>query len=134
MSKYFTKTFHVGWNEISATGQVGVSNYLQYVVETAWAWGAAQWIGHRGEREAGLAWVMRETELSLYRPLRADDDFDLAIWLEHWRRVRGTRCFELRIKDGGELVAQGVQELVSLDSKTLRPTAAPEQLMERISH
>ncbi len=45
---------------------------------------------------------------------------------------RGTRCFELRIKDGGELVAHGVQEIVVLDSATLRPVSPPEHLIENL--
>jgi YbgC/YbaW family acyl-CoA thioester hydrolase len=132
VSKYFTKTFHVGWNEINAIGQVGLSNYFQYVVETAWAWGAANGLGIEESEALGLGWVMRETELSLYRPLRSGEEFDFTIWLADWRRVRGTRCFEIRIADGGDLVAEGVQEIVVLDSKTLRPAAAPEPLIENL--
>ncbi len=132
MSKYFTKAFHVGWSEINALGQVGLSNYFQYVVETAWAWGAANGLGIAESEDLGLGWVMHETEISIVRPLKSGDDFDFTIWLQEWRRVRGTRCFELRIKDGGELVAQGVQEIVVLDSTTLRPVSPPEHLIDNL--
>jgi YbgC/YbaW family acyl-CoA thioester hydrolase len=132
VSKYFTKRFHVGWNEINAIGQVGLSNYFQYIVETAWAWGAANGLGIEESEALGLGWVMRETQLSLNRPLRSGEEFDFTIWLADWRRVRGTRCFEIRIADGGDLVADGVQEIVVLDSKTLRPAAAPGQLIENL--
>jgi YbgC/YbaW family acyl-CoA thioester hydrolase len=130
--KHFTKAFQVGWSEIDANGQVGISNYFQYVVETAWAWGAANGLGLAESESLGLAWVMHETEISILRPLRSGDEFDLTIWLAEWRRVRGTRCFELRLKHGGEVVAQGVQEIVVLDSRSLRPKAAPEHLIANL--
>jgi len=44
--------------------------------------------------------------------------------------VRGTRCFEILLKDGGELVARGVQEVVVLDSKTLRPVPLSEGIID----
>jgi len=40
MSKYFTRTFRVGWSEINTIGQVHLSEYFRYVIETAWDWGA----------------------------------------------------------------------------------------------
>ena len=132
MSKYFTKPFHVSWNEIDATGQVGLSSYFQYVVETAWAWGAANGLGIAESEALGLAWVVHETELSLIRPLRTGDDFELTIWLKDWRRVRGTRCFELRARDAGDILAQGVQEIVVLDSQSLRPKPPPEYLISNL--
>jgi acyl-CoA thioester hydrolase len=49
--------------------------------------------------------------------------------LVKWRRVRGTRCFELRFNDGDDLVAQGVQQIVTLDSNTMRPTPPPEEIL-----
>ena len=132
MAKYFTKTFQVGWTEMDADGRVGISEYFRYVVETAWAWGAANGLGMAESEAAGLAWVIRETELSLISPLRAGDTFGLTIWLEEWRRVRGLRAFEIVTEIEGRLVAQGVQEIVVLDSRSLRPVAAPEHLIDNI--
>jgi YbgC/YbaW family acyl-CoA thioester hydrolase len=101
-------------------------------VETAWDWGATVGLSIAESDELGLAWVIREAELNLHRPLYPNDTFDLTIWLIDWRRVRGTRCFELRLKDGGELVAQGRQEVVSIDNKTLRPVATPEYIIDKL--
>ncbi len=56
----------------------------------------------------------------------------MTIWLVDWRRVRGTRCFELKLKDSGELVAQGVQEVVSLDLKSMRPVATPDYIIDSL--
>ena len=132
MSKYFTRTFRVRWSEINAIGQVHLSEYFRYVIETAWDWGATVGLSIAESEELGLAWVLRETEINLYRPLRPNDIFELTIWLIEWRRVHGTRCFELILKDSGELVAQGVQEVVSLDLKTMRPVATPDHIIDQL--
>lgn len=131
MSKYFTKTFRVRWSEGNAIGQVDLSGYLRYLMETAWDWGASGGISIAENERLGLAWIIRENELNLYRPLRPGDVFDFTIWLINWRRVRGTRGFELRLKDGDELIARGVQQVATLDSKTFRPVRFPDHLVER---
>ena len=132
MSKYFTKTFRVRWSEINAIGQVHLSDYFRYVIETAWDWGTTIGLSIAESEELGLAWVLHEAEINLYRPLYPDDIFELTIWLVDWRRVRGTRCFEIVLKDGGELVAQGVQEIVSLDLKTMRPVVMPAHIIDQL--
>jgi YbgC/YbaW family acyl-CoA thioester hydrolase len=74
--------------------------------------------------------VIRETELEILSPLVFDDEFYLTIWLMEWRKVRGSRGFKLERKDNGEIVAQGIQKVVSLDIGTMRPTPPPERFME----
>ena len=130
MSKEFTRTFRVRWSETNAIGQVDLSGYLRYLLETAWDWGAANGLGIRENEKLGVAWVILEQGIHIYRPLTSNDIFEFTIWLINWRRVRGTRCFELRLKDGNELVAQGVQQVATLDSKTFRPIRLPEHLLE----
>jgi len=130
MPDYFSRTFRVRWSEVKANGQVDLAGYLRYLVETAWDWGAANGLGMHQSEQLGLAWAIRETEINFYRLLYAGDIFDFTIWLMHWRRVRGTRGFELRLKEDNELVAQGVQQVVTLDGQTMRPAPPPEDLME----
>ena len=130
MSNYFTRTFRVRWSEANAIGQVDLAGYLRYVSETAWDWGATGGLSIAENEKLGLAWIVRETEINLYRPLTSIEIFDFTIWLINWRRVRGTRCFELRLKDGDDIVAQGTQQFVAVDTKTLRPTSPPEYLLE----
>jgi YbgC/YbaW family acyl-CoA thioester hydrolase len=130
MPDYFSRTFRVRWSEVNAAGQVDLAGYLRYLVETAWDWGAANGLSMQQSGDLGLAWVIRETEINFYRPLFPGDIFDFRIWLMHWRRVRGTRGFELRLKGDDKLIAQGVQQVVTLDGQTMRPAPPPEALME----
>jgi YbgC/YbaW family acyl-CoA thioester hydrolase len=59
------------------------------------------------------------------------DEFDFTIWLLNWKRVRGTRSFEVKRKSNGEIIAQGVQQIACMDSKTQRPISPPMILIDK---
>jgi YbgC/YbaW family acyl-CoA thioester hydrolase len=120
----------VGYSELGAHGWVSPSHYLRYLVETAYDWAEANQLGMQESEQLGLAWVIRETELEIIRPLRFNEGFDFTIWLMEWRKVRGRRGFKITLADSGELVAQGAQQVVSLDAHSLRPITPPERFME----
>jgi YbgC/YbaW family acyl-CoA thioester hydrolase len=127
MSKIFTRTFRVRWGELDASGTVSPANYLRYLVETAWDWGVALGWDANYSQNPDVFWVIRETEIRFLRPLRHNDVLDFSIWMVNWQRVRGTRCFELKLKDSGDVIAQGTQHIVHMDAKTGRPTNLPEE-------
>jgi acyl-CoA thioester hydrolase len=129
MSKIFSRGFRVRWSELDANGQVSPAGYLRYLVETAYDWGDALGLDAKNDQAFGLFWLIRETEIHLMRPLRHNDEFDFTIWMVNWQRVRGTRCFELKRKDG-EVIAQGTQHIVCMDSKTQRPTSPPDRVID----
>ena len=131
MSKIFTRAFRVRWAELDASGTVSPANYLRYIIETAWDWGESLGLGMNDSQALGLFWVSRETEIHFLRPLRHNDLFDLTIWLINWQRVRGTRCFELKLKESGDVIAQGTQQVVSMDVKTGRPASPPENVIDK---
>jgi len=131
MSKIFTRTFRVRWAELDASGTVSPANYLRYLMETAWDWGDAVGLGVNDSQTLDLFWVIRETEFRFLRPLRHNDIFDFTIWLVNWQRVRGTRCFELKFKENGDVIAQGTQQIVCMDVKTGRPVSLPEDVIDR---
>jgi len=130
MSKIFTRAFRVRWSETNANGQVDIASYLRYLMETATDWGDAGELSLDDIHALGQAWVIRETEFNLFRPLCYNERFEFTIWLVEWRRVRGTRHFELRLQDSGEVVAQGAQQVAVLDSQTMRPISPSAHLLE----
>ena len=129
MSKIFTRTFRVRWGELDASGFASPANYLRYLIETAWDWGLAIGWDANYSQDPDVFWVIRETEIRFLRPLHHNEIFDFTIWLVSWQRVRGTRCFELTLKDSGEVVAQGTQQVVYMDAKTGRPKNMPEDMI-----
>lgn len=131
MSKIFTRSFRVRWGELDPSGTVSPANYLRYLIETAWDWGTAMGWDANYSQNPDVFWVIRETEMRILRPLRHNDVFDFTIWMVHWQRVRGTRCFELKFKDSDEVIAQGTQHIVYMDAKTGRPLNLPAEEVDR---
>lgn len=131
MSKIFTRTFRVRWGELDPSGAVSPANYLRYLIETAWDWGVAAGMDANYSQNPDVFWVIRETEIRFLRPLRHNDVFDFTIWMVNWQRVRGTRCFELTRRENGEVIAQGTQQVVYMDTKTGRPIHLPEGEIEK---
>ena len=131
MSKIFTRTFRVRWAELDANGTVNPANYLRYLIETAWDWGDAVGLGVNDSQTLDLFWLIRETEIHFLHQLRHNDTFNFTIWLANWQRVRGTRCFELKLKESGEVIAQGTQQIVCMDAKTGRPVSLPQDVIDR---
>jgi YbgC/YbaW family acyl-CoA thioester hydrolase len=131
MSKIFTRSFRVRWGELDPSGTVSPANYLRYLIETAWDWGTAMGWDAKYSQNPDVFWVIRETEMRILRPLRHNDEFSLTIWMIHWQRVRGTRCFELKFKDSDEVIAQGTQHIVYMDAKTGRPLNLPDEEVDR---
>jgi medium-chain acyl-[acyl-carrier-protein] hydrolase len=131
MSKIFTRTFRVRWGELDPSGTVSPANYLRYLIETAWDWGTAAGWDAKYSQNPDVFWVIRETEIRFLQPLRHNDVFDFTIWMVNWQRVRGTRCFEMKFKESGDVIAQGTQHIVYMDTKTGRPTNLPEEEIEK---
>jgi YbgC/YbaW family acyl-CoA thioester hydrolase len=131
MSKVFTRTFRVRWGELDASGTVSPANYLHYLIETAWDWGAAVGWGLNYSQNPDVFWVIRETEVRFFHPLRYNDVFDFTIWMVSWQKVRGTRCVELKFKESGDVIAQGTQQIVYMDAATGRPLNLPEEEIEK---
>ena len=131
MSKIFTRTFRVRWGGLDASGTVRPGNYLRYLMETAWDWGTAIGWDVNYSQNPDVFWVIRETEVRFLLPLRHNDVFDFTIWMVNWQRVRGTRCFELTRQESGEVIAQGTQQVVYMDTKTGRPIHLPEDEIEK---
>lgn len=129
MSKIFSRTFRVRWSELDANGRVSPASYLRYLVETAYDWGDALGLGATNDQALGLFWLIRETEIHLFRSMHHNDVFEFTIWMVSWQRVRGTRCFEIKLKDSGEVIARGTQHIVCMDSRTQRPASPPEQII-----
>lgn len=130
MSKIFTRTFRARWAEMDPSGAVSPANYLRYIVETAWDWGVAIGWDADYSQNTDVFWVIREADIHFLHPLRHNDVFDLTIWLASWQKVRGTRCIELKLKESGEVIAQGTQQVVYMDAQTGRPKNLPDELID----
>lgn len=131
MSKIFTRSFRVRFSEVDTFGRVSSPHILRYFVETAWDWGASEELSLHESETMELLWLIREMEFEAFQPLHFDDSFSLTVWMMEWRRVRGTRGFELRLAENNELLMRGVNQVALLDPDSMRPIMAPEELIDR---
>jgi YbgC/YbaW family acyl-CoA thioester hydrolase len=131
MSKIFSRTYRTRYTETNANGQLAPADYARYIIDTAYDWGETLGLGYRDSTELGLYWVIRETEIQFFEPLRFREEFEFTIWMLDWRRVRGTRAFVVKRTNSGETIAQGVQQIACIDSKTQRPVSPPEELINK---
>jgi YbgC/YbaW family acyl-CoA thioester hydrolase len=130
MSKVFTRTYRARYSEINPDGLLSPSDFARYIIETAYDWGEILGLGYSVSETLGLYWVIRETEIQFLGSLQFMDDFDFTIWMLDWRRVRGSRAFVVKQKSSGLTVAQGVQHIACIDSKTQRPASPPDDLIQ----
>jgi len=130
MSKIFTKTYRTRYSDINANGLLDPADFARYIIDTAYDWGERLGLGYTVSNELGLYWVIRENEIHFFEPLQFMEEFDFTIWMLEWKRVRGTRAYEMKRKRDGVLIAHGVQKVVSLDINTQRLVSPPEEILK----
>jgi len=130
MSKIFTRTYRARYSEINANGQLTPTDFARYIIDTAYDWGETLGLGDKVSEQLGLYWVIRETEINFFGSLHFTEEFDFTIWMLEWKRVRGTRAFVVKRKNQGATIAQGIQQIACMDSKTQRPISPPEDLID----
>jgi acyl-CoA thioesterase FadM len=131
MTGEYTRRFQVRWSEVGPANRVPASKHVEYLIETAYDWSTASCIDFEAWEALGIIWIIHETDIRFLHPLRYLDEFDFTIWLIEWRKFRGKRAFELRLKDSDTIIATGTQMIVSLDSQSLRPKVVPDEIMEK---
>jgi len=129
MSKIFTRSYRARYSDINADGLLAPADYARYIVDTAYDWGESLGLGESVSQEHGFYWIIRETEIQFFVSLHFQEEFDFTIWMLDWKRVRGTRAFLVKHKNKGITIAQGVQQIACMDSKTQRPISPPEDLI-----
>jgi acyl-CoA thioester hydrolase len=124
----YTHTFRVRHYECDAHGRVHHANYLRYMQEAAFNASAAAGYDMARYEAMGQFWLIRETELEVFRPLFYGESVQARTWVADFRRVRSRRAYELSLADSGELVARAYTDWVFLDRATQRPASIPEEM------
>ena len=89
----------------------------------------AEKIGFRlaGMAESGVFPVVVRTEVDYRRPARLADLIDTRGWIEEWGRVRFWCGFEMRRREGGELLVTSRQQLAVVRMPEGRPVRLPSE-------
>ncbi len=124
-----TTKFRVRYVECDAYGHVNNANYLRYMQEAAFEASAA--VGYDVQRydEIGHYWLVRETEIEYFKPLKYGDEFEIKTWVVDFRRVRSRRVYEFRLAGSDEVIARGLTDWVYIDQASQRPVNVPPEMV-----
>ncbi len=129
MPRVHTRTFRVRFYECDAYGHVNNINYVRYMQEAAFDASAAAGYDFARYDELGQYWLVRETDVEYFKPLRYGDTFEVKTWVADFRRVRSRRAYEFRTVGEGDLIARATTDWVYIDNATGRPTAIPPEMI-----
>jgi YbgC/YbaW family acyl-CoA thioester hydrolase len=113
--------------EIDSNGHVNNARYIEYL-----EWGREEWYDRQGLtvdrlRELGAVTVVVRIELNLKQPCHQGERLRIITWPA--RRGRTSFVMGQRIeKVGGDLVADALVTLVTVDPEGRRPRPLPEEL------
>ena len=124
-----TTKFRARYVECDAYGHVNNANYLRYMQEAAFDASAAAGYDVKRYDELGQYWLVRETEIEYFKPLKYGDEFEITTWVVDFRRVRSWRTYEFRLAGSGEIIARGLTDWVYIDQATQRPVNVPPEMI-----
>jgi YbgC/YbaW family acyl-CoA thioester hydrolase len=113
--------------ELDVNGHVNNARYVEYL-----EWGREEWYDRQGLtyarlQELGAVTVVVRLELNLRRPCHQGDRLKIVTWPE--RRGRTSFVLAQRIeKEDGEVAAETLVTLVTVDPESRRPRPLPEEL------
>jgi len=80
----------------------------------------------------GFSWATKSTTIEYKRPLFMDETITVRTWVKEIKKMTVKVCFQL-LKDSGKIAAQGHSIYVLINSKTGKPVAIPEAIIEKYS-
>lgn len=125
----YTRPFRVRHCECDVHEIARDATYLRFMQETAFDASAAAGYDRARYLALGRMWLIRETSIDFYAPLRFDDVVNVQTWVSDFRRVRSLRAYELRLAATDTLAAQAVTDWAFLENDTGRPAAIPPELV-----
>ena len=132
----FRFTLRVYWEDTDAGGVVFYANYLKFFERARTEW--LRSLGHEQERmraDAGVMFVVTDTEVHYRRPARLDDLIAVSVDVRHAGRAQLTiaqRAWRLHA-GGEELLADGTIRIGCVDAGTFRPQRIPNSIVAAVS-
>ncbi len=115
---YLEASYHVRFDEATASGHLRGSALLGYLQDVAWRHSAAHHFSRAWYTERGLAWLVRAIDLVLLSPASDGDDVTVDTRVGGWRRVLARRISVVRAADGTAL-ARALVDWAMTDGRTV---------------
>ncbi len=80
----------------------------------------------------GYSWATKSTTIDYKRPLFMDETVTVRTWIEEIKRTTVKVCFQF-LKSSGKIAAEGQSVYFLLNTKTGKPVAIPEDIIQKYS-
>jgi acyl-CoA thioester hydrolase len=129
----FDLTRRVYYDDTDAGGVVYHTNYLRFMEHARTEW--LRTLGFEQDvlmHDPGVIFTVRRIEFEYLQPARFNDLLRIHTELSELRKASlGMRQRVFRAADD-QLLGEGAVRLACIDSRTMRPTAIPQAIIERI--
>jgi acyl-CoA thioester hydrolase len=129
MPLVYERTFRVRHYECDAYGHVNNANYLRYMQEAAFDAAAAAGYDLARHAALGTSWLVRDTSIEYFSPLKYGESVVVRTWVADIRRVRSRRIYELRRAGTDERVARAATDWVYVSQATGQPVSVPAEMI-----
>ncbi|MBD2101795.1 thioesterase family protein [Leptolyngbya sp. FACHB-261] len=126
----FTTQLRVRYHEMDPLGHVNNAVYLHYLEQAAIEHSEYLGFGEARYRELGGIFVLRRMQVEYLRPAVAGDTLAVETWLQEMRGPRVIRRYEIRRRNGADLLVIAEAVWVWVDAASVRPKAIPASILE----
>jgi acyl-CoA thioester hydrolase len=131
----FTWTIRVYYEDTDTGGIVFYANYLKFFERARTEWLRAAGVAQQAlSQELGMMFVVRSTALDYHAPARLDDELIVSVVVERLGAA-SVQFFQEAWRAtlaGRQLVCSGRIKIACVDTKSLRPGAIPDAVLDRI--
>lgn len=127
----FSLGVRVYYEDTDAAGVVYYASYLRYLERARTEWlRALGFVQERLRNETGMAFVVTSLQIDYLKPARLDDALEVTCdvaWLG-----RAQIVFDQRVRRGVVELTRAQVRVACLALATMRPTALPDEIRERL--
>ena len=113
----FSHRLRVRYAETDAGKVAHHSSYVAWLEEARTEWMRSRGRSYRDVEDAGYFLVIADLHVHYASPSRYDDELSIAVWETARRRVDLELSYEIRLVEGGGLVATATTRLACIDAE-----------------
>lgn len=135
MPELFSWPVRVYYEDTDTGGVVFYANYLKFFERARTEWLRAAGVNQQALSELhNVMFVVKSTAVDYHAPAKLDDELKLTVTVEKLGRASVHFLQECWHIGQARLLTSGRIKVGCVDTRTLRPTPMPDEVMEKIKH
>ena len=124
----------VYWEDTDAGGVVYHANYVRFLERARTEWLRTSGVDQSTYKaDTGLVLVLRDMQLDFLKPARLDDELTVSVNVKERRSASILFDQDIVRTADGQLLLRAQLRVACVDSRTMRPTQLPTDLIPRFS-